>query len=177
MTNKKPILVIDARPLARGSGGIQRYVQKLLPHLIATSHYKIILYSDRPIVDMELSKNVNVRFIGRNILTNLLWYIKVPLWLKKDKVNIFWSPRHHLPLLVPKGCKKIVTIHDFVWKTCPTTMPKLQLASEMILMPLSLKNTTRIICISKSTHSQLKHFFRDHANKSTVILHLSLIHI
>ena len=43
------VIVVDARPLTRGAGGIQRYLQTTLPVLINHAQYKVILYSDHPL--------------------------------------------------------------------------------------------------------------------------------
>lgn len=173
MTNKKQLLAIDARPLSRGTGGIQRYLDKLLTYLIADSNFEIILYSDHPIKTILKfdSKNVKTRYAEHKLGRSMAWHYLVCLWVAKDQPNIFWSPRHHLPFILPRATKRIVTIHDFVWKTCPFTMPKLQLISEKLLMPFAIKKATQIICISQTTQAQLEKFYPDHVTKSSVILH------
>lgn len=173
MTHSHPVLAIDARPLSRGTGGIQRYLQKSLPHLIDSGEFDIILYSDKPINGLSSShlRKVRLRQLSDNMLKTTLWHIVIPVWLFKDKVDVFWSPRHHLPILRPKHCKAIVTIHDFVWKTVPETMPVIQRLSEQLLMPHAIKSADGIVCISKTTEKQLQHYYPKRKAKSCVILH------
>lgn len=170
MNEKKPILAIDARPLVRGSGGIQRYLKQVLPVLINSDKHQIILYSDRPIDNLDFN-NIKTRFIADNSLASILWHIYSVYWVRKDKVDVYWSPRHHLPFALPAQCKAVVTIHDFVWKTTAKTMPKLQFLSEACLMPAAIKRADTIVCISQTTNKQLSQYYPKHRAKSQVILH------
>jgi len=169
----RKILAIDARPLARGTGGIQRYLNSVLPYLVFDTDLEIVFYSDHPL-DQKLSgtfSNIKIRHVPIDIGRPLAWHIWVCYWAYLDQPDIFWSPRHHLPFIVPAKTRSVVTIHDFVWKTVPETMPKAQLVSEKILMPLAIRKADRIICISKTTQSQLANFFPGYEVKSSVILH------
>ena len=166
-------LVIDARPLARGTGGIQRYLKNLLPYLTCNDSFKLTLYSDHPIDISFLndSQAVKIRYVPLRLGRSLSWHLMVCIWAAIDKPDVFWSPRHHLPFILPNKTKRVVTIHDFVWKTWPETMPKLQRSAEWILMPFSLKTANHIICISQTTQSQFRQFFPGLKARSTVILH------
>lgn len=173
MSDALPILAIDARPLSRGHGGIQKYTKEMLSLIVLAKQYKIILYSDKAIPELpeNISKEITIRTIKIKLISRLLWVFFAPYWSFKDEVKFFWSPRHHLPLLAPKHCKTIITIHDFVWKVAPSTMPRFQLISERILMPFSIKKSNAIICVSKSTRNQLLDFFPMAERKSHVIFH------
>ena len=173
MPAHKRIVVIDARPLARGKGGIQRYLSRLLPYLIDNNNFEIILYSDKPVSGLTKKQlnNVKLRTVNVPVFSPMLWHMVVPVWLRVDRPSVYWSPRHHLPFLLPSKCKNIVTIHDFVWKTVPKTMPMLKRLTEQILMPRAILNSDQIICISKTTQAQLKNYFPGSEQKSVLILH------
>jgi len=172
MNTPKPILIVDARPLARGKSGIQRYLNCLLPHIVNSNEYQIYLYSDLPVGELPVSQNqsINVRTINTKFASSLLWFLVVPIWLRIDKGNIYWSPRHQLPLFIPKTYKKVVTIHDFVWKEAPSTMPWIKLQVEKRLMPFALKSSTAVACVSNTTRTHLGRFFPQHLSKTTAIL-------
>ena len=166
-------LVIDARPLARNTGGMTRYLAKILPQLIQCEEIDVTLYTDQK---MHLAyaphyKNINIRVVGNHKAAKLAWHLMVPTWLYKDRPDIFWSPRQHLPILTPKSVTTIVTIHDLVWKTYPKTIPFLQRLSEKIFMAPSVKKADRIISISESTQALLHKYCPCAINKSTIILH------
>ena len=46
-----------------------------------------------------------------------------PRWAALDRADVFWSPRHRVPLRMPTP--SVVTIHDMVWKHAPETMRRL----------------------------------------------------
>ena len=167
------LLAIDARPLSRGAGGIQRYLRKILPYIIENQAFKVVIYTDHPISTCFTKglENIKIRSISGNFGRSFIWHFIVCIWTANDKPDLFWSPRHHLPFFLPKKTRRLVTIHDFVWKTYPSTMPKLQLAAEKLLMPSSIKRANHIICVSQTTQSQLKRYFPTQAHKSSVILH------
>ena len=164
-------LAIDARPLARGTGGIQRYLRSLLPHIVEIGVFDIVLYCDQPVQTSFLGTSVRIRHLAGNFSSAISWHAVVCLWAALDKPDIYWSPRHHLPLYLPKKTVQIVTIHDFVWRTWPETVPRLQLLAEKLLMPFSLKKADKIVVISETTRSQLRQFFPIYLHKSTAILH------
>lgn len=173
MTKKTVQLVIDARPLARNVGGMTRYIAKILPHLINCEQLVITLYTDQPIhhSHSKYFKNLKIRTVGNTLLAKLAWHLIVPVWLYQDKPDLYWSPRQHLPVLVPKSISSIVTIHDLVWKTFPNTIPVLQRLSEQIFMARSVKRANHIICISESTKTLLNKNYQHSAQKTTVIRH------
>lgn len=166
-------IAVDARPLSRGRGGIQRYTREMLKPLIASNKVRLILYTDIvfPVNDGLDNSAITIRSVNAGPLSKLLWLIYVPIWSRKDKIDLFWSPRHHLPIFLPKSCQTATTIHDFVWKVAPSTMPIKQLIAEAILMPLAIRKSNKIICPSSSTHKQLMESFPYTHNKSLTILH------
>lgn len=151
---------IDARPLSHDLTGIGRYTLTVLEELFKlNNNIQWYLYSDRPLlVDFEQS-NVTVR-LGRRgyALTSTLFSQCIfPIWTFKDKLDTFWSPRHHLPLALmamPK-VRKVVTVHDIVWKKHPETMSKFGLILEKLLFTPSVKIADAIITVSKFTKSEL----------------------
>ena len=171
--SNKLTLGIDARPLARGYGGIQTYLRELLPHLIENGKFQIVLFVDSPTVTLpqSIEDRVTVKYIATTGLRAVAWQVMIPLWLRREQVDIFWSPRHHLPTHLPKACRAVVSIHDFVWKTVPETMPLLQRISERILMPLALRRADKIICVSDTTKNQLTTHYPQFSGKCVTVLH------
>lgn len=120
---------IDARPLSHELTGIGRYTLNVLTELFKLNQdVEWYLYSDRPLlIDFE-QPNVTIRF-GRGtapFTSTLFSQFVFPFWALKDKLEAFWSPRHHLPLAMAAmpNMRKVVTIHDIVWKRHPETMSK-----------------------------------------------------
>jgi glycosyltransferase involved in cell wall biosynthesis len=170
--NKTITIAIDGRPLTRGKGGIQRYLQSVLKYMAGAQNLDIIVYSDGPLADHQLEQlpSLRIRTLPENSSSKAFWYIFSCLWAFKDKPDFYWSPRHHLPMVLPKHTKKIVTIHDVVWKTYPKTLPKIKFWAERVLMPMAIKSADHIICVSNTTKDQVSSLFPRTKEKSTVIL-------
>lgn len=165
-------IAVDARPLARATDGIGRYTQSLLAEMMPARH-EWYLYSDCPF-DSPMSSlpNVEVRCGNANPSSVAgIWYSQglYRLWCSRDKVEIFWSPRHHLPFALDGRVPQVVTIHDLVWKRFPETMPWQALVLERILMPAAIKQAAKIVCVSEFTASEVAHYWPRHAQKCEVI--------
>lgn len=158
---------MDARPLAYPNTGIGRYTAELLKRLLDTP-YQWFLYSDKP---LEINWNnidcATIRSgrkwwpVGGTVAAQLFF----PFWANKDEIDLFWSPRHHLPIALPEKVKAIVTIHDMVWKNCPETMSAMRRLVDALLMPLALRRATRIISVSDATKNDLCKAYPDVADR------------
>lgn len=157
-------IAIDARPLSHNLTGIGRYLHQTIIEILKfddKNHY--FLYSDREIIpDFSDYKNVTIRTKNNtsSALSTIIAQIYFPIWSQKDHINTFWSPRHHLPLLLSKDIKKILTIHDIVWIKCPETMSKMGALVERFLFPASMKLSDKIITLSEFTKNELKENFK-----------------
>ncbi len=163
-------IAVDARPLAHPLSGLGRYTESVLRELIPKggSWY---LYSDQKLLaDFEGLGDVTVRIRESKLGPGALWaQWAFTRWAKKDNVNAFWSPRHHLPVFLSGKIKKLVTIHDLVWLRHPATMKKLGWLLELLLMPVSLYLADRIITVSQFTADELASVFRISGDKVSTI--------
>jgi len=163
-------IAVDARPLAQSTAGIGRYTESILRKLIPKGG-RWFLYSDRPLIkDYSDLGDVVVRVPEKKILSGALWaqwgFVR---WAKKDAVDVFWSPRHHLPIFLPGKIKKLVTIHDLVWIRYPGSMKRLGWLLEFLLMPISLLLADQIISVSEFTADEIRKVFRISAGKIETI--------
>jgi len=153
-------IAVDARPLSMPTTGISRYTQELLARLIPCQRHQWFLYSDRPFAVPALSAegaharaNLHLHH-GQHPLPGkstpfAQWMF--PRWARRDGIEVFWSPRHHLPLLLPANIRQVVTIHDLVWREHPETMAMLNKLLERQLMPRSVARADRILTVSQAT--------------------------
>lgn len=154
-------IAVDARPLSIPTTGIGRYTLAILERLLASEH-QWYLYSHQPLLcDFESLPNVIVRCgnIRMASLSSLYSQVVFPLWSKTDEIELFWSPRHHLPLFMSASAAKVVTVHDLVWEKFPKTMSILGRQVERILMPPSLRAADAVIAVSNSTANELRQSF------------------
>lgn len=146
---------VDARPLTVPTFGIGRYTEEVLKRMLMLGpDHHWFLYADRPLPGLW-PKNVTVRQYAKHrpTLSLLRTQVGYSFWAWRDQLDVFWSPRHHLPLLgmVPK----VLTVHDIVWKKFPETMQAANLWVERRLMPASLKQAIKVITISNATKQDL----------------------
>jgi glycosyltransferase involved in cell wall biosynthesis len=154
---RQPRIAVDARPLSLPGTGIYRYTRELLTRM-ARLGGEWYLYSPQP-YDTTVLELPNVRhrqmklpsLPGAGQLGQLLY----PKWLREDEIDVFWSPRHHLPPGLPRSVRSVVSIHDLVWVAHPETMPRLSRFGESLQMPYALKRADRVLALSDFTAGEL----------------------
>lgn len=149
---------IDMRPLTVPTFGIGRYTRELLSRLMQLApEHDWYFYADRPILSPPESERATIReFSSHNRAMGLArTQLTFTHWANRDKLDLFWSPRHHLPLFLDSNIKQLLTVHDIVWKKFPQTMRPMNLFVERLLMPPSLQKADRIIAVSHATKMDL----------------------
>ncbi len=144
---------VDARQLSTQVSGIGRYNAEVLSRLVDMGH-EWYLYSHRPLaLGVWNSPNVHVRTAGiSHTYLRMLWSQTVmPWWASQDGLDLFWSPLHRLPLVMPTGLALVVTIHDLVWRHAGQTMRPLNRWLDQSLMPHAIRASDRVVAVSAST--------------------------
>lgn len=146
-------IAIDARPLSIARTGIGRYTEELLRRLVETRH-QWFLYSDRALLQkLPERDNIHIR-IGRSnnrFASTLYPQLAFPIWARRDAIDVFWSPRHHLPLLMSSKRRTAVTVHDLTGFIVPDTMTTMGRLLETRLTPLSVRKADALIVDATST--------------------------
>ena len=161
---------IDARPLVYPQTGIGRYTSELIERLLATKH-QICLYTHAPAHQPWLDQAYRVRSgqLRFSALSTAFAQVVFPFWAHADNVEVFWSPRHHLPLALAWGSTPcVLTIHDLVWKKAPQSMRPMARLLEAALMPPSLRAAHHILVPSHSTANDLDAAYPGAIGKTTV---------
>lgn len=109
---------IDCHNLEEKRTGTGRYLMNLLKYW-AKENAKFVLYFKNYIPE-DIPKGLDfqnkILKSGSNI-----WFehFLLPRAIKKDKINIFFSPSYILPLRMPKKVKTAVAIHDISYEAHP----------------------------------------------------------
>lgn len=158
---------IDARPLTQPTTGIGRYTLEIISRL-SRSDLELCLYSHQPFnvpdVPVHVIRHGN---LSLSALASLFAQYRFPRWAYQDQVDIFWSPRHHLPLF--SSAPSVLTIHDLVWRKAPQSMIQLGRLIEILLMPPSLRKAQAIIAVSEATRDDLIEYQPGIGNRIKVI--------
>lgn len=148
---------VDARHLSEKITGIGRYTLEILSRLTLTGH-EWFLYSHKPIILGDWKMD-NVHLCTDNLtgrMLRMLWAQSVmPYRARQDKIDLFWSPAHRLPTLLPSRIARVVTIHDLVWKHAGETMRPMSRWLDATLMPEAVRLADRIITVSSHTATDL----------------------
>lgn len=171
----KAKVAVDVRALCVPTFGIGRYTRCILDRLIpGTPDIQWFLYADRPVLQgYDHYNNVMTRqYPEANKIRSLLrTQFQFARWAKADEVDVFWSPRHHLPFRLDSSIRSVVTVHDLVWQKYPETMMFANRLVEKLLMPPSLDRADKILCVSQSTADDVASSFP--ANKSKIVVTLN----
>jgi glycosyltransferase involved in cell wall biosynthesis len=151
---------VDVRSLSEPVTGIGRYTLSLLEEMLLDKSHEWVLYSHRPILHGKWGmQNVTIRTLSfpkwvRGLYVPWSQFI-LPLWVKQDDIDIFWSPAHSLPRYLPKSIASVVTIHDLVWRHAPETMKSFSRFLDAKFMPDAIKIADQVIAVSESTERDL----------------------
>lgn len=164
-------IAVDARPLANPGTGIYRYTCELVRRLCSKGAYWY-LYSTQS-YDQQLIKGDNV--VHRNLSVPCWlggrqagqWLY--PLWATYDKVDVFWSPRHHLPLLLSRRVNTVLSVHDLVWKNYGSSMTIGRRILERLLMPGSIRKADSVITGTETVAGEISTTFPGVGEKLKVI--------
>ncbi len=157
---------VDARPLTLPSTGIGRYTGEIARRLVASPH-DVYLYAHQPLVTEVPGARVRTGRVRHGQLGSLHAQLRYPRWLRRDGVDVFFSPRHHLPLLT--SVPTVVTVHDLVWRKAPDSMATLGRTLERALMPPSLRKADAVIAVSSATRADLLEYMPALEGKLEVI--------
>ena len=148
-------IAVDGRPLRHPFSGIGVYTREILSR-IAADHDMFIYLDRRP--ERPINIAATIRSGPSHRLSGLLTAnVAFAHWAKQDQVDVFFSPRHHLPLTLRRR-PAVVTIHDMVWRVAPETMQPLNRMLDTTLMPLALSRAERIIAVSADTAKRIAEY-------------------
>ena len=162
---------MDARPLSHPGTGIYRYTRELLLRMCEMGG-QWYFYSPQAYDKSEFaSDNIVHRmlstpaFLGGSQASQLLF----PYWARRDGIELFWGPRHHLPILLPSRINTVLTVHDLVWQKHGGSMRASRRMVERLLMPGSLRRAGKVVTVSEFIASELSVAFPDVSSRLSVI--------
>jgi glycosyltransferase involved in cell wall biosynthesis len=175
--NKRTLRIgVDASMLSEQPAGIGRYTHEILNYAVSMGH-EWFLYSHRPLLTGSwIRKNVHLRtgHLPKRMLRMLWMQTAMPIMAARDRVDVFWSPAHRLPTLLPNKVAKVVTIHDLVWRHAGETMRPFSRWLDTILMPQAVRIADKVIAVSAHTANDVLREMPYAAGKiSTILLGVS----
>jgi len=84
---------------------------------------------------------------------------------------VFWGTNNMLPLGVPSGTAKVLTIHDLLWPLYSKIADPFHRCMHWLFVERSVRQADRIIAVSQSTAADLQRIWKVPASKIEVIHH------
>lgn len=152
--------------------GIQHYIRALLPQLVAqASGDEFVLYGEQqylPLPTGERIRWVKGRSSLRSAVRRVLWEQTIlPQLLRRDRIEVFFSPAFVLPLGWHRA--GVVTVHDLNFEVSPHTIHPLRRAYLRRFTRWSVRRARKVIVISQAIALDLIRLYRAPAEKLTVI--------
>ncbi len=155
---------IDIKCLRYNNSGIGRYLINLLNALQQIDNEnEYFLFSPHAIEYPIKNKNFKLcpysgKFAFQKKIPGILWQqLTLPRLLKQYQIDVFWGPEQTLPL-GKSDCKKVLTVHDFVYKRYPETMRKSVRWINNHIGEESILEADVVAVNSDFTQSELLHF-------------------
>ena len=114
---------VDCRSLTGDINGISRYLYNLLNYIGSVKKTDIDIYLFSPgefseaygSLESSKAKIIFTPKIHNKLLRQFWFEFTLPYLANKYKIDVFWSPAHRIPILMPLITSTVVTIHDLVW--------------------------------------------------------------
>jgi glycosyltransferase involved in cell wall biosynthesis len=154
--------------------GLARYTFEILQRLVVLHpEHNFFFFFDRPYSEEFLfAKNVTpviIRPQARHPVLFYLWFEwALPYYIKKYKINLFFSPDNFCSLSL--NIPQILTVHDLVYRVLPETIPFAPRKYYEYYMPKFINKADKIISVSHSVKEDILTLLpQDQFNKVEVI--------
>jgi glycosyltransferase involved in cell wall biosynthesis len=162
-------IALDGRSLSSEPAGISNFTLNAINALSEDKKNVIFIFSHKEINNTILKrlsfKNGNVFITVKPLFflkdIGVLWFfLKFPFLIRFGNFDILWGPSQVLPPSFLTGkIKRMVTIHDLVFKSYVKTMSLYIRIENFLSTSRTIKNADFIWCVSDYTSKELKQFF------------------
>lgn len=159
---------INSRSIENENTGIPYFIQSLynkLQKIDKKNQYLFFQTKKNKIIGSTKTINVIQNNLGSILFDNLV----INRLIQKEKINIFHSPAHILPLIKIKGIKYLVTIHDLSFLASPELYPKIFSIYYSNQLKITLKNADLIIADSYNTKIDIVKYYDIKKEKIKVV--------
>jgi len=146
---------IDAHALGTGAGGNESYVRELLHGLRERSESPdVTAFAHRGISEADTAG-----FPVHTLRCRSSWLrvpFELPLAAKRLGADVL-HVQFNAPPVCP--CPFVVSVHDFVWKRYPETLPMLDRLRLATLVPGTLRRATRVFVLTEAMKQEAMAFY------------------
>jgi glycosyltransferase involved in cell wall biosynthesis len=172
---RKELIFIDCLHLnGNSNGGQDTYLKSILnfdSFYNSSSTYLLLQNSTRPlppspnahVITLPLSNTI-IRILVQQFILPLVLLCLSPFFSLR-----FWAPAYTAPIFLPPSVTLVLTIHDLYYHIAPQSIGFVKTLYWRILVPPSIRRANIIICISRTTMSDLASLFPCHSYKFRLV--------
>jgi len=165
---------IDARLLERKITGIGRILTMLLkelPKIDKKNKYFLFSYEKLTFDENGFFTNIStVKSIGSQKFFAPFWInFILPKYLKKNKIDLFFSINQIIPLFRIKGIKYVFSLNDVIYKVNNSFHPFVYRKYLQIFTYFSIKSSDLILTISEYSKQDILKYYKVDENKVKVV--------
>ena len=153
--------------------GLGWYTYEILQRIVKLMpEHDFVFFFDRPYDEKFIfSSNITPVVINPPARHPILWYLwfehALPKAMKKQKVDVFFSPDGYLSLKT--NIPTVLSIHDLAFEVFPKQIPFLVAKYYTFFTPKFAKKAAQIVAVSTSTKNDLIRFYGIEEKKITVV--------
>jgi len=164
-------IAIDARSLENSKTGVSRYLTGLLRFWKNNKELKLVLYFKDEIPDDDFLKsdNFELKLLKNSFKFSSNFFFQhflLPYYLKKDKIDFFFSPFYLKPFYCP--VKSSIALHDISYEAYPKWFDFKSQIILRILSKFSAKTADLIFTVSNYSKNEIIKYYKINPDKITV---------
>jgi glycosyltransferase involved in cell wall biosynthesis len=164
---------IDARLLERNMTGIGRFLNTFLqelPFIDSQNRYYLFSYGKLKL-DNEFYNIIPTikSFLPQKVFSPFWINFILPWYLKKNKIDIFFSVNQLLPIVKINYTKYVLVLHDVIYKIDKTFHPFIYRKYLQFFTYFSIKSSDIIITVSQYSKQDILKYYKVDENKVKVI--------
>ncbi len=161
-------IAIDIREASGEKAGKGWYTFHIARNLLKIDQKNdYILYTKEKVPGFDEFDNVKIKQFN---LPHLLWHQRVASDVKKEAVDVYFSPSSYItPAILNKNIKSVITVHDLVAFLFPTAHNKKAVFLEKLFLKKALKKSAHVTAVSTNTKRDIiNKFHYDESKISTI---------
>lgn len=159
-------ILIDCRPFTRNIAGTAVFLKLAIKYWsLEFPEHELVLVSPLKF-DVGFKHLKNVRIVVKTIsffgfkIPNFVWFLLyLPILLKHENPDLYFSPSPAIPFFMPKNTKSLVIVHDVVNIEHRETMELKNRIQNMLLFNRAVKTADYIWVNSKYTLRKINDYF------------------
>ena len=164
---------IDARILERKITGIGRSLETFLselPKVDKDNKYFLFSY-DKLKINEKFFKEISTikSFLPQKLFSPIWMNLILPFYLKKNKIDLFFSINTLLPLIKVKKIKYILVLHDVTCKVSKNFHPFIYRKYAQFFTYFSIRSSDLIVTVSEYSKNDILRYYNINENKGKVI--------